>query len=264
MFAAAVAVAAGAFLAPARASLIIQSYWQLGEGANVGVDSSSVNDGEVNNLNQYNATVQTASPSGVNGSTAYAHTTGADMQGLWMFGAGSNDQNVPADNWGVQFMVRCTENITSGWRAVYGMAEGLTGGLVIEAAYVGGNVYWDVNKQGVANYIIPRNATTLVAQNEWTALALVKDAGTFKFYVNKVLAGSNSGAISYNGLLAFGLQQNVGNKSFQGDFDEAQFFTFNAGQFNPTVDLIPEPATAGLVGLFGAMALLRRRMKIKK
>ena len=57
-------------VAPARASIIIQSYWQMGEGANAGVDSSSANDGEVNNFNQYaTASVQTATPSGVNGST---------------------------------------------------------------------------------------------------------------------------------------------------------------------------------------------------
>jgi hypothetical protein len=140
------------------------------------------------------------------------------------------------------------------------MAEGVSGGLVIEANTVSGTTYWDVNRQGVANYIIPRNATTTVALNTWTDLALVKSGGTISFYVNGVLAGSNSGAANTSGLFAFGLQQNVGTNGFQGDFDEARFFTFDPGAFT-TADLVyavPETSTVLLGGL-GMLALLRRR-----
>jgi hypothetical protein len=196
----------------------------------------------------------------VNGSTTYASTSGANFQGIWMFGAGANDQTIPADNWGVQFMVRSTNhaNITVGdFRAVFGMAEGVSGGLVIEAANIGGTVYWDVNRQGIANYIIPRNASTTVT-SDWTALALVKNGGTIEFYVDKQLVGSNPTSVNTSGLFAFGLQQNVGTKSFQGDFDEASFFSFNAGEFNAATDLIPEPS-ATLLGGLGLLGLLRRR-----
>ena len=244
---------------PAHSAITIQSYWSLGESG-IGSDSSSVNDGEVNNFNQVSTStsVLTASPSGVNGSSAYTHIVGGTMEGIWMFGAGSNNQTIPADNWGVQFMVRSTATISSGFRAVFGMAEGVSGGLVIEAANVGGTVYWDVNKQGVANYIVPRNATTTVTVNKWTALALVKNGGTTSFYVDGVLAGSNSAAINTSGLLAFGLQQNVGTNGIAGDFDEASFFTFSSGAFNASTDLIPEPAAA-LLGGIGMLALLRYR-----
>lgn len=247
---------------PGHSAITIQSYWHLGESG-IGADSSSANDGEVNNLNNSpGSTILLASPSGVNGSTAYAHTTGNNYQGIWMFGAGSNDQTVPADNWGVQFMVRSTNSggITGAgaFRSVFGMAEGVSGGLVIEAyRSSNGNLYWDVNRQGVANYIIPRNATTQVT-NQWQSLALVKSGGTISFYVDKVLVGSSSVAVNTSGLLAFGLQQNVGTNGFQGDFDEASFFTFSSGQFNATTDLIPEPGAALLGGL-GMIALLRRR-----
>lgn len=223
---------------PASAEIAVQSYWSLGEAA-VGADGSNANDGELNNFNNSTGTVvNTATPSGVNGSTAYATTNGVNFQGLWMFGGGSNDQAVPSDNWGVQFMVRPTSTIGTGdFRAVFGMAEGVSGGLVIEAANIGGTVYWDVNRQGVANYIIPRSPLTTVAAG-WTALALVKSGGTTSFYVNGQLAGSNAAAIDTSGYLAFGFQQNVGTKHLAGDFDEASFFTFAPGAFNPSTDLI--------------------------
>ena len=253
------ALAAAALTLPAHSAITVTSYWSLGEGATVGEDSSSANDGETNNFNNSTGTsILTATPSGVAGSTAYAHTSGTNFEGVWMFGAGSDNQTIPVDNWGVQFMVRSTATIGSGFRAVFGMAEGVSGGLVIEANNVAGTVYWDVNRQGVANYIIPRNTLATVT-SDWTNLALVKSGGTISFYINGTLAGSNSGAANTSGLFAFGLQQNVGTSGFQGDFDEARFFTFAPGAFT-TSDLayVPEPSAALLGGL-GMLALLRRR-----
>lgn len=213
-------------------AISIQSYWQLGEGAAIGTDSSSVNDGMTNPLNNTTgSTILTASPSSAAGSTAYAHTSGVNYQGVWMFGSGSTAQTVPADNWGVQFMVRSTAAITSGYRSVFGMAEGVSGGLVIEANNVGGTVYFDVNKQATANYIIARNASVTVTNNTWYNLALVKNGGTTYFYVNGALVGSNAAAINASGLLAFGFEQNIGTHQFTGDFDEARFFTFAPGAF---------------------------------
>jgi hypothetical protein len=253
--------AALSIMQSAYSAVTIKSYWSLGEGATVGADGSSANDGETNNFNNSTGTtVLTSSPAGAAGSTAYANTSGSNFQGLYMFGAGSDNQTIPTDNWGMQFQVRSTATIASGFRAVFGMAEGVSGGLVIEANTVSGTTYWDVNRQGVANYIIPRNATTTVALNTWTDLALVKSGGTISFYVNGVLAGSNSGAANTSGLFAFGLQQNVGTNGFQGDFDEARFFTFDPGAFT-TADLVyavPETSTVLLGGL-GMLALLRRR-----
>jgi hypothetical protein len=258
-----IAFAALGLSLPAHSAVTIQSYWSLGEGA-VGLDSSSANDGEVNSFNNSTGTtILTASPSGVAGSTAYAHTTGANNQGLWMFGAGSNNQTVPADNWGVQFMVRSTNTASIGlgtWRAVFGMKDASTGGLVIEAKNVGGTVYWEVNRSGQENLIIPHDTLTTVTINEWTNLALVRSGGTTSFYVDGTLAGTSTGSIgTTDGLLAFGLMQGVGTLNFQGDFDEASFFTFAPGAFNAGADLlVPEPSAALLGGL-GMLALLRRR-----
>lgn len=245
----------------ADAAVTLQSYWQLGENTGARGEDTVTADGESNPFNKADGTTwNTPAPSGVNGSTTYASTSGNNFQGVWMFGAGSDNQTIPSDNWGVQFMVRSTNHasITVGdFRAVFGMAEGVSGGLVIEAANIGGTVYWDVNRQGIANYIIPRNASTTVT-SDWTALALVKNGGTIEFYVDKQLVGSNSGSVNTSGLFAFGLQQNVGTKGFKGDFDEASFFTFSSGAFNPATDLVPEPSVVLLGGL-GVLGLFRRR-----
>jgi hypothetical protein len=260
-----IAFAALGLSLPAHSAVTIQSYWQLGEGA-VGADSSNANDGETNNFNNSTGTtILTASPSGVAGSTAYAHTSGTNFQGLWMFGGGSNNQTVPADNWGVQFMVRSTNTASIGgtgtFRAIYGMLDAASGGLVIEARrHSDGNVYWDVNRSGQANLIIPRDTTTLVIDNEWTNLALVRSGGVLNFFVDGDLVGTSTGSIgSTDGLLALGFQQGVGTNNFIGDFDEASFFTFAPGAFNAGTDLlVPEPSAALLGGL-GMLTLLRRR-----
>jgi hypothetical protein len=246
---------------PASAAITIHSYWQLGENPSARGEDTVSAEGELNPFNNAAGTIwNTSTPSGVNGSTTYASTSGTNFEGVWMFGPGSNDQTIPADNWGVQFMVRSTNHtsITVGdFRAVFGMAEGVIGGLVIEAANIGGTVYWDVNRQAVQNLITPRNALTTVT-GEWTSLALVKNGGTTSFYVNGQPAGSTTTAYATSGLFAFGLQQNVGTKGFKGDFDEASFFTFNAGEFNAATDLIPE-SSAALLGGLGLLGLLRRR-----
>jgi uncharacterized repeat protein (TIGR02543 family) len=218
----------------AYSNITIQSYWPLGEAAAIGTDTAS---GTANPFNKTDgSTVLTASPSSAAGSTAYAHTTGTNYQGIWMYGPGSTAQTVPADNWGVQFNVRVTTLPASGYRAVLGMAEGVSGGLVIEANNVSGTVYWDVNKQALANYIIPRNASVTVAANTWYNLALVKSGGTTSFYVNGAFVGSNTGAINTSGLISLGFNQNIGTSHLSGDYDEARFFTFDAGAFT-TSDL---------------------------
>lgn len=215
-------------------AITIKSYWPLGEAAAIGTDTSSVNDGTLNPFNNTTgSTVLTATPSSAAGSTAYAHTSGANYQGIWMFGAGSTAQTIPSDNWGVQLNVRVTTLPTTGtYKSVFGMAEGVSAGLVIEANNVGGTVYFDVNKQGIANYIIPRNASVTVTANTWYNLALVKNGGTVYFYVNGALAGSNAGAVNTSGLFGLGFEQNVGTHQLSGDFDEARFFTFAAGAFS--------------------------------
>lgn len=235
----------------AFSDITMSSYWQLGEGATVGLDASSANDGEVNNFNNSAGTVvNSATPSSAAGSTAYATTSGANFQGLWMFGAGSNNQTVPADDWGVQFQVRVLTLPTTGtFKPVYGMRDASSGGLVIEANNIGGTTYFDVNRSGQANLIIPRNASTTVTANTWYDLALVRSGGVLTFYVNGVSVGTSSGSIgTTDGLLALGFKQGVGTGHLNADFDEARFFTFAPGTFNASVDLIMTRRTVTYAG----------------
>ena len=235
-----IAVLAFGLSQSAYSVISLDSYWPLGEGVAIGTDASSVNDGETNNFNNTaGTTVLTATPSGAAGSTAYAHTNGVNFQGLWMFGASSNNQTVPADNWGAQFNVRVTTLPASGtFKPVYGMLDAAAGGLVIEANNIGGTTYFDVNRSGQANLIIARNAAVTVTADTWYNLALVKSGGVLTFYVNGVSVGTSTGSIgTTDGLLALGFKQGVGTGHLIADFDEARFFTFAPGAFIPSTDL---------------------------
>ncbi len=79
------------------------------------------------------------------------------------------------------------------------------------------------------------------------------NAGLFTYLTSsltddsQITLGSNTWLFNYN--------DTVGGSNFTGDQSTATSFV--------TMTVIPEPATVGLIGLVGMMALLRRRMKIK-
>ncbi len=117
-------------------------------------------------------------------------------------------------------------------------------------------------------------------------------AGTSDFEINQdsttadlLLVQGTNGALTYGGVLnvtslgtgAYGLNQTFNLFDFtssSGEFTSVNLPSL-AGQPGyswdtsalytaGTITVIPEPATVGMIGLVGAMALLRRRMKIKK
>ena len=65
---------------------------------------------------------------------------------------------------------------------------------------------------------------------------------------SQITLGSNTWLFNYN--------DTVGGSNFTGDQSGATGFV--------TMTVIPEPATVGMIGLFGVAALLRRRMKLRK
>lgn len=258
----------------ADAAIVVQSLWRMGESGTVGGSGGnkaldSVNaDGAFNNFNNtIGVSYLSASPRPFSGSTTYLHTAGGAVNGQWMF-TGTTAQSIPASNWGVEMWVRSTNTAsisgTGSFRSVLALSSTASGYLAIEARrHSNGNVYYDVNRAGISNMIIPRNATTQVYDNTWVNLALVDIAGTIHFYVDGVLAGTSATATTNNGFIHLGLTPTSGANNFIGDFDELRFYTFSAGQFSVNDlyinNLIPTPAAlpAGL-GLL-AMAMLRRR-----
>jgi hypothetical protein len=259
-------LAALGFALPSHAAVTIQSYWNMGEAVNgSGQPQDLVNaDGAFNHFNNNPGTsIQTASPATVGGSTAYLHTNGGAFNGAWMY-TGTTAQTVPVDNWGIELAIRstATAGIPLGvWRSVLNLNSATSGGLALEAKNVGGTVYWEVNRAGQANLIIPKNSSTTVIDNTWYNIALVKSGGTLTFYIDGESVGSSTGSVGTNdGLLHLGIEPGTGAsaRAFAGDFDEMRFFTFSPGAFNPATDLIPEPSVS-LLGSLGVLALLRRR-----
>ncbi len=254
----------------ARAALVVESYWPMGEtgtvdGSNRPQDLVGGTDIELNHFNNGSGlSVLAVDPPSVSGSTAYLHTAGAAFNGTWMFGAGSDNQTIPADNWGIEFMVRSTNTASIpaiDFRSIFSLGNGASGQLAVEARrHSDGNVYWDVNRQGVANLIIPRDSRTLVLDNVWMDLALVKTGGTLNFYVDGLHAGSSADPTVNDGLIHLGIQAGVGDKNFIGDYDEGRFFTFGAGEFTPSILYVPEPSSAAL-GVLGLGLFLARRRR---
>lgn len=253
---------------PVHAAITIVSSWALGEAGSMSGTNALDGTGASNFNNSAGVTVNTATPSGALGSTAYISTTGSNGVGEWMSGSGVT---LPSDNWGFQFMVRNTTTISTPgqWAGLVGFGSASTNELVIEEKNVGGTVHYEVNKSGVANLIIsatPNNAVTL---NQWTNLALVKNGGLLFFYVNNTLinpVGVADNTVN-DGLLYLGRGPAATPASVAADYDSARLFTFAPGAFNAGTDLyvaaVPEPSTYGLMGAgaLAAGAFVRRRRK---
>lgn len=253
-----IAFAAVGLSLPAYSAVTLKSYWTMGEtGGSLAQDIVNA-DGALNNFStSTGTTVLSATPSGIAGSTSYLHTDGTTGAGSRI--APGTSQVVPSDNWGVRVMVRHTVDIT-GYRTVLSLGSG-SSALGIEVKDVGGVDYWQVNRMGAAN-LIPPTSVTVGAVNTWNNVALVKDGGSLKFFINGVQQGPafSQSTATTNGNFHIGYDTTAGlAANFIGDFDEMAFFTFDAGQFSTSdLNVVPEPSAALLGGL-GMLALLRRR-----
>jgi len=113
--------------------------------------------------------------------------------------------------------------------------------------------------------------STPVSTTAWTYLALVRDSGTWTFYVNGTPVGwSDSAPLAYTPASeTFMLGANVyvggGASFFDGKIDEVRVFTFT-GAFSVS-DLnygIPEPGMVGLLVIGTALCAGRRRRASRK
>jgi hypothetical protein len=104
-------------------------------------------------------------------------------------------------------------------------------------------------------------------------LALVRDSGITSLYVEGSLKATSNAvpACGETDLSTFSIGANRNNTGaleglFKGSMDEVRLFTFAAGQFNPSTDLltaVPEPSSVALAitGLFGLLAYAWRKRK---
>lgn len=105
-----------------------------------------------------------------------------------------------------------------------------------------------------------------VVANQWVHLAAVRDNGAGALYVNGTQVGPTTGTTPNppDNFTHVGGENITGTiRSFDGLIDETRFFTFNAGEFDPTTDLflnvVPEPSSLTLLICAALGFLVRRR-----
>ncbi len=169
------------------------------------------------------------------------------------------------DNFGVEAWVKSNGRTTQNALIAYNGNTGSSGWGLFRTGAEYGFLYGGVVLDGV----VP--VTT-----NWTHLALVRDGGTNRFYVNGQLIQSSAGGPNVPaGRFMVGGNPLVPTEGFDGEIDEVRVFTFAPGAFTPAdlnlpVFLPPEPVPTGhpwsllLVGLLllASGALLLRSGRV--
>jgi hypothetical protein len=120
-----------------------------------------------------------------------------------------------------------------------GYVYGNSGAWILRAGGLGLRV--KDNGDGTSSYVaiasgVEVGTPVLIDTNAWTHLALVRDGGVSKYYVN----GLESGPTDSSNLGTGGVQFGADNAGYDGLMDEARICTFAAGQFS-TNDFLLRP-----------------------
>jgi hypothetical protein len=226
---------------------VIQGLWHLGEADAGAANDVAGNATTVDSSGNGNTLTLVGSPAPTYSSFA------AQGSSLSMLFSGNSNYsgasiNTGTDNFGIEIWAYATG--TGGNRAV--IYNGNTGTAGYGIYQVGSN--WALLYGGrVLSGVAP------LTLNQWTDLALVRDAGATTMYINGIafpLAVVAPNAITGNMLI--GASQ-TGGERFIGNLDEARLFTFSGG-FSPTVlyaNSIPAtPAPSSLLLILTALACL--------
>jgi len=229
----------------APAAVTTVGLWQLGDDDPTASDGGSATTGTFGqaaigtNLNLGNS-------GSVNTQTYTASTPWAGSTLATMFDGNDAYWTPPMpsarqDNFGIEAWAKPNNNTNPvGWVTNNGLAGGGWG--IVQVGNTMKGHYSGVGDVGSA----------VIAPDEWTHYALVRDSGTATFYVNGIPSGTTSGATpnTPGGVLEIGYihRSGVGDQEwFDGAIDHVRVFEFDAGQFDPATDLTLPPAGGATV-----------------
>jgi Concanavalin A-like lectin/glucanases superfamily len=148
------------------------------------------------------------------------------------------------NNWGVEIWAYPT-SVAAGTRSLIYNGNTSTAGFGI---YQNG-ANWALLYGGV---ILTNVAPVTI--NQWTDLALVRDAGNATLYVNGVAtATTNLAPNPISGNMCIGINQ-AGTEQFIGRLDEGRIFTFTS-PFNPSTLFINQPVSVPALSTLGLAML---------
>ena len=214
-------------------ALNVLGYWQLGEDDAGAADGLTGNDPTLGHdssgLNPALGLTRSGSPNytavdGSNGSVLAMSFNGSDSYTL------ATPVTTATDNFGIEAWVRPTDVAGSQVIAVNGDANAVSGsgfGMLISGT--GGNASYYVQYGG--NTLTDSSVATGVAivPGVWQHIALVRDNGVTKFYLNGALAFSDTPVATP---VAAAAGVTIGANTV-GDVDDVRIFTFAPGTFDP-------------------------------
>jgi Concanavalin A-like lectin/glucanases superfamily len=236
----------------------------MGEVGTLGTSNKPIDTvGSFNLTAEINGAATTVVTSGLAaaGSTAALNFNGSN-QGFYGNG-GDMSSATGNDNFGVELWVRTPDVTQENYDFVFSLT-GDTGptGPAIHLA----NSRWSASIPGLdwigGSPFAPTLGGVPAVANQWTRVAVVRNAGVFSLYVDGVAHPSTTTATP-GGLNGFHMAVNPGGATyFQGDIDEVRVFTFAPGAFHAASDLyapVPEPTSLLALGLAVVSLSPRRR-----
>jgi len=223
-----------------QAAITDIAVYPMGESGSVvsGRPQDTTGNGHHYNAGGQGITVQTSSPSPV--STTYIDLRGNPPSGVDGAYSGQYGTGMPADNFVVEMWARTSDDNGHIWASNHNTT---TGSLRFEAL----SNNWAAGITGVA-WI---NTSHPVSADTWTHLAVIRENGTSRFYVDgQVQSGSATGAVTWTTSAALGLRNTTPRNYYTGDLDELRVYTFNPAADDPVAEFnLPETNLAdGLMG----------------